>query len=98
MTDLVLRASARGWASHDFPGWLCVALKDDAGQEHQVVEKAPVLTNADLDVSAAFPFELWLRGHYERMEGSAVLVGPDGVETTDGLRELAASPGDVRWL
>lgn len=44
MTDVIVRATARGWASGSFPGGLEVSIVDAAGQEHRIVEKVPVLT------------------------------------------------------
>jgi hypothetical protein len=99
VTDVVLRATALGWDSQDFPGWLRVVVEDAAGQVHVIVEKAPVLTASDIAPSAVFPLELWLRGGYERMDGEAVLVRlAHGVETAGGLRELTVSHEDVRRL
>jgi hypothetical protein len=96
---VVLRATALGWDSQDFPGWLRVVVADAAGRSHVIVEKAPVLTTSDVAGSAVFPSQLWLRGGYQRMEGTAVVVRlAHGVETTDGVAELTVSHEDVRWL
>jgi hypothetical protein len=95
--DVILRATAEGWDSQEFPGWLRVVVEDASGQVHVITEKASVLTGSTIAPSATFPFELWLRGAHEGMDGEAVLVRlAHGVETTNGLRELAVSHQDVR--
>ncbi|GAB3057178.1 hypothetical protein GCM10027053_18510 [Intrasporangium mesophilum] len=99
MTDVIVRGTVLGWESDEFPGWIEVVVTDEAGRSHHIIEKVPILTTRNITSASVFPGELWLRATYKRMEGDDVIVNFDqGVETIEGLDELAVAAADVRWL
>lgn len=99
MTDVIVRATALRWESDEYPGWIEVAVQDSAARTHHIVEKVPVLTRADITAASVFPAEIWLSATYERIAGGNVIVRlGEGVETTEGLYELAVGTDNVRWL
>jgi hypothetical protein len=99
VTDVIVRATGLRWESDAFPGSIEVVVDDSAGRSHHIVEKVPVLTRADITAASVLPAELWLSAKYQRMEGDDVVVRFDeGVETTEGLDELAVSADNVRSL
>ncbi|UXM91816.1 hypothetical protein [Paenarthrobacter sp. JL.01a] len=99
MTHVIVRATAMRWADEHFPGWIEVDLADAEGRTHRIVEKVPVLAEADITATSTFPIELWIEAEFERMNGGSVLVRfAHGVETTDGLHLIGMDRQDVRWL
>ena len=99
MTRVIVRATAVRWADDHFPGWIEVDIVDAEDRTHRIVEKAPVLTRANITAASTFPFELWIEAEFERMKGGAALVRfAHGVETTDGLDVIGMDGHGVRWL
>lgn len=95
----MVQATALRWESDEFPGWIEVVVDDRAGRSHHIVDKVPVLTRGEITAASVFPHELWLTATYERMDGDDVIVRfDDGVDTTEGIDELAVSADHVRWL
>lgn len=99
MTDVIVRATARGWASDSFPGGLEVSLVDAAGQEHRIVEKVPVLTTHEDTIATPQPTERWIAADMEHVDGDRVgITFTYGTETRSGLKSLTVKADDVRWL
>jgi hypothetical protein len=98
VADAVVRATALHWASDDYPGFVEIAVVDEAGREHRIIEKVAVLTTSDLTPASAFPVELWIRADTGSTEGEKVhITFAHAVETTEGLTSLSLSVKDVRW-
>jgi hypothetical protein len=96
--DVRLRVVAIRWVSNDFPGWMEVSALDVRGQEHRIVEKVPILSRHTITDQSPFPFELWIAGEMDGIDGDQVTVTfSEGVETTDGARRITVSTSDVIW-
>jgi hypothetical protein len=52
---LGVKITIRRYAHHSQPGWVECKLTDAHGQEWRFIEKAPVVTRADLDASTSYP-------------------------------------------
>jgi hypothetical protein len=50
-----IRISIVRWVADDQPGWVECSFLDDAGSEHRVREKAPVVSSADLHAGSRYP-------------------------------------------
>jgi hypothetical protein len=99
MADAIIRAQVLRWVSDDQPGWIEVGLVDADGQEHRIVEKAPVLSSRSITAESEFPTELWLRADTGRVTDKRVEVTfAYAVETTEGLPGVRVRVADVRWL
>jgi hypothetical protein len=91
-----LRAAAVRWHSDDFPGWIEVSVRDAFGQDHRIIEKVPVITMLDIRAESNFPIVFWIEAEIESVDGgSAVVMLPYAMETTEGKRSLAVLPADV---
>jgi hypothetical protein len=99
VTEVIVRATAVRWVDDAFPGWIEVTLNAVDGHTHRIVEKVPVLTNAEITADTTFPFELWVRGASSRVDRNAaeVTLAYD-VVTTEGLATLTIVTKDVVWL
>lgn len=99
MADAIVRGQALRWVSDDQPGWVEVNLVDADGDEHRIIEKAPVLTTVAFTSASPFPAELWIKVDTGLVVGGRVhIMFAAAVETTDGLRDMHMSVDDVVWL
>lgn len=89
---MYIRAEIIRWVSDDFPGVMECRFTDRFGKVWTVVEKAPVLTDADLRSTSPFPqpvliacdFVATRRDNAGREIIEISTLTPWGVEATDG--------------
>jgi hypothetical protein len=99
VTEVIVRGTAMRWVDDASPGWMEVTLNAADGHTHRIVEKVPVLTNAEITAETTFPFEIWVRGTSSRVDQDAaeVTLAYD-VVTTEGLATLTIVTKDIVWL
>jgi hypothetical protein len=87
-----IRAQIIRWVSDDFPGFVECRFADTLGREWSLIEKLPVVTDADLRSSSQFPqpalvaCEVVARGQDNagRKIAEIITITPFAVESTDG--------------
>ncbi|KQY58571.1 hypothetical protein ASD11_02610 [Aeromicrobium sp. Root495] len=91
-----LRATVVRWDSTEFPGWLELTVRDADDRVHRIIEKTPILSSAEFTSESRLPLETWIEAEVTSTDGRYVRVRlAHGVETTEGLRQLVVSAGDL---
>lgn len=99
VTDVIVRATALGWASDEFPGWLEAEVVDANGQAHRIVEKVPVLTTDEFTIATPLPTESWIIADMQHVDvGQVDITFRYSTKTRGGLKSLTLKADDVRWL
>jgi hypothetical protein len=84
----------------DNPGWVACEFEDADGSRHTLIDKVPIFTIEMLDANSAYPQpglvrcevlnRLQDRGGKELIR--VTTASPDGVESTQGLKEFVVLP------
>ena len=102
MTTYV-RAQITRWVSDDFPGFVECRFADSSGREWSVIEKLPVLTDADLRSDSQFPqpafiaCEIIARGRDDagREIAEITTLSPWAIEAMDGTTNFQVYAGQL---
>lgn len=74
-----------------YPGICEAVLVDAQGKEHHFIEKIPIVTAEDLDLTTIFPVQGGIRGEIvERLDNmlKVSIEKPDHVESVEGISEF----------
>ena len=84
------------WVEDYQPGIVSCEFEDATGRRHTVIEKLPVVANAELDAASAYPHPGVIRcqvlARWQDSQGRELAristLRPDDVESTEGLSEF----------
>jgi hypothetical protein len=89
---IYLRAQIIRWASDDFPGFVECTFADNSGREWSIIEKAPVVSEANIFPDSQFPQPAfigcavlaWGRDYAGREIAEITTEKPWHIESVDG--------------